>query len=94
MLIHAELGQKAHFRGNKYTYDSIEDVSYPPAMADLTVWVATQENTKNEAFNSVIAKVPDEEEMSFQVNPEEWAKDKKPVWQAVVKKGDGERNGL
>lgn len=57
LLIQAELSGTAPFPGNSYVLDTIEDVSYPPSMADLSVWATTQEHTKNEAFNSTIGDI-------------------------------------
>lgn len=54
LILHVELGAKVLFPGNDFTYNTIEEVSYPPAMADLSVWATTQDHTKNEAFNGTI----------------------------------------
>ncbi|GME35737.1 Nucleoside-diphosphate-sugar epimerase [Neofusicoccum parvum] len=54
LLVHAELGQVPLFPGSEHALNSPEDVSYPPGMADMTLWATTQENTKNEAFNCCI----------------------------------------
>ncbi|KAL2833076.1 hypothetical protein BJY01DRAFT_260023 [Aspergillus pseudoustus] len=51
MLISAELGEPAHFPGNAYFWNSIDDNSYAPSLADLSVWAATASNTRDEAFN-------------------------------------------
>lgn len=53
MLICRELGQPANFPGNEYFWNSIDDNSYAPSVADLTVFAASHENCKNEAFNHV-----------------------------------------
>jgi hypothetical protein len=53
LLICREMGQVPKFPGNKYFYNAVDDCSYAPAIADLSVWATTQEHTKNEAFNSV-----------------------------------------
>ncbi|KAG2421071.1 hypothetical protein HFD88_000687 [Aspergillus terreus] len=53
MLICHELKQPAHFPGNECFWNSIDDCSYAPSLADLSVWAATAENTKDEAFNHV-----------------------------------------
>ncbi|GME35299.1 Nucleoside-diphosphate-sugar epimerase [Neofusicoccum parvum] len=110
LLIQAELSGTAPFPGNSYVLDTIEDVSYPPSMADLSVWATTQEHTKNEAFNSTIgdifvwryffpklaeyfgtklSKMPKGQIELLPVTPAEWAKDKRPVWEAIVKKYGG-----
>ncbi|KAK0647826.1 Short chain dehydrogenase gsfE [Lasiodiplodia hormozganensis] len=54
LILHVELGAKVQFPGNDFTYNAVEDVSYAPAMADLSVWATTQDHTKNEAFNATI----------------------------------------
>lgn len=53
MLICRELSQPAHFPGNEYFWNCIDDNSYAPSLADLSVWAATAPNTKDEAFNHV-----------------------------------------
>ncbi|KAJ9602187.1 hypothetical protein H2200_013307 [Cladophialophora chaetospira] len=53
MLINKELGQIPRFPGNKYFYTCVDDCSYAPAIADITIWATTHEHTKDEAFNSV-----------------------------------------
>jgi hypothetical protein len=32
-------------------YNFVDDFSYAPSIADMTIWATTQEHTKNEAFN-------------------------------------------
>ena len=51
ILICRELGQLANFPGNEYFWNSINDNSYAPSLADLTVFAASHENCKNKAFN-------------------------------------------
>ncbi|KAH6688492.1 NAD-dependent epimerase/dehydratase [Plectosphaerella plurivora] len=46
-----EMGEVPVFPGNKFFYNSVDDSSYAPSLADMNVWAATSENTKNEAFN-------------------------------------------
>ena len=53
MLICRELNQPATFPGNEYFWNSIDDNSYAPSLADLTVWASTKEHCKDEAFNHV-----------------------------------------
>lgn len=53
MITCKELGVVPEFPGNKFFYSSTDDCSYAPAIADLSVWSATQSHTKNEAFNHV-----------------------------------------
>ncbi|KAK2600408.1 hypothetical protein N8I77_009944 [Diaporthe amygdali] len=37
--------------GNKFFYNAVDDASYAPSIADMSVWASTHEHTKNEAFN-------------------------------------------
>ncbi|GFN11701.1 hypothetical protein AtubIFM56815_009240 [Aspergillus tubingensis] len=53
MLICRELNQPATFPGNEYFWNSIDDNSYAPSLADLTVWASSQEHCRDEAFNHV-----------------------------------------
>ncbi|KAM0332013.1 hypothetical protein ACHAQA_002279 [Verticillium albo-atrum] len=46
-----EMGEVPVFPGNKFFYNSVDDASYAPSLADMNVWAATSEHTKNEAFN-------------------------------------------
>lgn len=46
-----ESGQVPIFPGNKFFFNSVDDCSYAPSLADMSVWAATGEHTKNEAFN-------------------------------------------
>jgi hypothetical protein len=40
------------FPGNKFFFDQcVDDSSYAPSIADLSVWAVTEEQAKNEAFN-------------------------------------------
>lgn len=50
MLCCREMGQVPLFPGNKFFYNCIDDVSYAPGIADMSIWAATSEHTKNEAF--------------------------------------------
>ncbi|KAH7152562.1 hypothetical protein EDB81DRAFT_881530 [Dactylonectria macrodidyma] len=51
VLISKELGEVPKFPGNEYFYNSVDDDSYAPSLADLTIWATTHEHTKNEAFD-------------------------------------------
>lgn len=46
-----ELGQVPMFPGNKLPYNAVDDASYAPSIADMSVWASTQEHTKNESFS-------------------------------------------
>lgn len=46
-----ELGQIPMFPGNKFFYNAVDDASYAPSIADMSVWASTNEHTKNEAFS-------------------------------------------
>ncbi|POS76164.1 hypothetical protein DHEL01_v205434 [Diaporthe helianthi] len=50
-LICRELGEVPMFPGNKFMYEIVDDASYAPSIADMSVWASTHEHTKNEAFN-------------------------------------------
>ncbi|KIL94277.1 hypothetical protein FAVG1_02840 [Fusarium avenaceum] len=52
MLVCREMGVPPMFPGNKFFFDQcVDDSSYAPSIADLSVWAVTDEQTKNEAFN-------------------------------------------
>jgi hypothetical protein len=51
MLICRELNQAAIFPGNEYFWNTIDDNSYAPSLADLTVWAVSEDRCKNEIFN-------------------------------------------
>lgn len=52
MLCCREMGQPPVFPGNKFFYNyCVEDSSYAPSIADMSVWAVTTEHAKNEAFN-------------------------------------------
>lgn len=53
LLICKEIGEPAKFPGNEYFWNSIDDNSYAPSLADLTVFAASNDSCKNEAFNHV-----------------------------------------
>ncbi|KAJ5489905.1 hypothetical protein N7453_010730 [Penicillium expansum] len=52
-LICRELGVPPKWPGSLNGYLRVENQSYAPSIADLTVWAATQECCKDEAFNHV-----------------------------------------
>ena len=51
VLVSKEMGEVLRFPGNKYFYNSVDDNSYAVSLADMSVWAASHEHTKNEAFN-------------------------------------------
>ncbi|KAF4996339.1 hypothetical protein FDECE_12483 [Fusarium decemcellulare] len=51
VLICKELGDVPRFPGNEYFYNAVDDDSYAPSLADMTIWATTHDHTKNEAFN-------------------------------------------
>lgn len=51
LLICRELNQPGQFPGNEYFWTSIDDNSYAPSLADLTVYATTKDHCKDEAFN-------------------------------------------
>ncbi|KAI9037862.1 SDR family oxidoreductase [Aspergillus affinis] len=116
LLICRELNQPGQFPGNEYFWTSIDDNSYAPSLADLTVYATTKDHCKDEAFNHCngdvfvwkylwqdVAKyfgveVPEPKfekaagqakTLSNEIDMVEWAKDKRPIWEAVVKKYGG-----
>lgn len=52
ILVNKELGIEAPFPGPSSRLDLVDDISYAPAIADMTLWAATNEHTKNEDFNN------------------------------------------
>lgn len=52
-LICREMGEPAIFPGNKAFWHMVDDSSYAPGIADMSVWSSTNEQCKNEAFNHV-----------------------------------------
>ncbi|KAB8208680.1 hypothetical protein BDV34DRAFT_210730 [Aspergillus parasiticus] len=116
MLICRELGQPAQFPGNEYFWNSIDDNSYAPSLADLTIHATTKNHCKNEDFLhcngdvfvwkymwqdvakyfGVEAPEPQfnkaagqADTLNNEIDMVEWAKDKRPIWEAVVKKYGG-----
>ncbi|KAF4547705.1 Hypothetical protein D9617_37g012310 [Elsinoe fawcettii] len=51
ILINKERGETPRFPGNEYFYNCVDDSSYAPSIADMSVWAATTEHCRNEAFN-------------------------------------------
>lgn len=49
-LICREMGQPATFPGNKVFYNTVDDQSYAPSIADMSVWASTNDHCKNEDF--------------------------------------------
>lgn len=45
-----ELGETPAFPGNEYFWNSVDDSSYAPSIADMSIWASTNDNTKNESF--------------------------------------------
>lgn len=46
-----EIGESPMFPGNEYFFNSVDDCSYAPSIADMSVWASTTEQAKNQAFN-------------------------------------------
>lgn len=53
MLVCRELGQPPNFPGNATSWNLVDDNSYAPSLADLSVWAVSHDNCKDEAFNHV-----------------------------------------
>lgn len=49
-LVSRELGEEPKFPGNEFIYNSLDDSSSATSLADLTVYVSTQEKAGNEDF--------------------------------------------
>lgn len=49
-LVCRELGEEPKFPGNELIYNSLDDSSSATSLADLTVYVSTQEKARNEDF--------------------------------------------
>lgn len=45
-----ETGEVPAFPGNRFFWNSVDDSSYAPSIADMSLWAATGEQTKNESF--------------------------------------------
>ncbi|KAE8370812.1 hypothetical protein BDV27DRAFT_164979 [Aspergillus caelatus] len=52
-LICRELGEVPRWPGNLHSWYRVENQSFAPGIADLTIWAATQDKCKDEAFNHV-----------------------------------------
>ncbi|CAK7224271.1 hypothetical protein SEUCBS140593_005518 [Sporothrix eucalyptigena] len=46
-----ENGNVPVFPGNEFFYNTVDDASFAPSIADMSRWAATHDHTKNEAFN-------------------------------------------
>ncbi|TKX22881.1 hypothetical protein C1H76_4916 [Elsinoe australis] len=53
LLCCRETGEMPKFPGNKFFYNSADDQSYAPSIADMSVWASVNEHTANEAFTHV-----------------------------------------
>ena len=51
ILISKERGETPRFPGNEYFYNCVDDSSYAPSIADMSVWAATNDHCRNEDFN-------------------------------------------
>jgi len=51
ILVSKERGETPRFPGNEYFYNCVDDSSYAPSIADMSIWAVTNEHCKNEAFN-------------------------------------------
>ncbi|KAH6959623.1 hypothetical protein BKA56DRAFT_500944 [Ilyonectria sp. MPI-CAGE-AT-0026] len=103
-LICRELGEEARFVGNSFFWNSTDDQSYAPSLADMTVWAMTNQNTKNQVFNHANGDVvvwrylfprlaahfgATRPEPPFRIS--EWAKDKREVWHRICDKYGGKK---
>lgn len=51
LIICRDTGETPKFPGNELFYNFVDDCSYAPTIADMSVWATTNEHTINEAFN-------------------------------------------
>ncbi|KAF4548074.1 Hypothetical protein D9617_32g091940 [Elsinoe fawcettii] len=51
ILVNKELDEVPRFPGNKYFYHCVDDNSYAVSLADMSVWAASNDHTKDQAFN-------------------------------------------
>lgn len=51
LLCCRETGEAPIFPGNKLFFQTADDCSYAPSIADMSVWASTHKHTGNEAFN-------------------------------------------
>jgi hypothetical protein len=50
-LLCRELGLPAHFPGNEFLWEGVDDKSYAPSIADLAVFASTHDHCSNQIFN-------------------------------------------
>lgn len=51
LIICREIGETPKFPGNELFYNFVDDCSYAPSLADLSVFATTNDHTRDEAFN-------------------------------------------
>jgi hypothetical protein len=51
LLICRETGEQIRFPGNEFYYNAIDDNSYAPSLAEMSIWATVNDHTKNEDFN-------------------------------------------
>lgn len=51
LIVCKETNETVRFPGNEYYYNSVDDCSYAPSLAEMSIWATTNEHTKNEDFN-------------------------------------------
>ncbi|KAL3471422.1 hypothetical protein BJX99DRAFT_266740 [Aspergillus californicus] len=100
VLICRELNQPPKSPGTLDSYHRVEQQSYAPSIADLTIWAATQDHCKDEVFNHangdvIYFKIPTDamdavEPHAAPMDMAEWAKDKRPVWEKIVERNGGD----
>ena len=45
-----ENGKVPVFPGNEFFYNTVDDCSFAPSIADMSVWAGSHDHTRNEAF--------------------------------------------
>ncbi|KPI35912.1 uncharacterized protein AB675_10464 [Cyphellophora attinorum] len=97
MLVCAELGVDAPMPTNQRYWEGTDDVSDARIISQLTVWASTSANTGNQASMSPTAitfagtahfrnPYPKEGDLQLELSLNEWAKDKRQVWDRICDK--------
>ncbi|KAF2033549.1 hypothetical protein EK21DRAFT_109017 [Setomelanomma holmii] len=96
-LVCPGMGVPATFPGNEVFYSTVDDQSYAPSVADMSVWASTTEQCHNEDFVHV-NECPEPDfraSGSYRTKMEnnssmiDWARDKRPDWMSICQKYGG-----
>ncbi|KAJ4988552.1 NAD dependent epimerase dehydratase family protein [Stagonosporopsis vannaccii] len=115
-LICREMGVPPTFPGNEVFYNTVDDQSYAPSIADMSVWASTTDRCRNEDFVHVNGDIimwryhweaigkyfglecpeptfsatgSSRSKMENNFSMIDWARDKRPYWEAVCEKYGG-----